>query len=213
MAAEAEGALHGLECRSGNGECRRGIQPSPSWVLSAALGVGLLLTVAGCSRPARDFSAVQAALIEHSGCEWQRTIRVGIPAGLFSVARWGLRFVDIEPEARAALDTMHGVRVAIHQLARGNADRAAMLAAADTALLPRGWDRVVGVLEQKEMVAVYLPARMKAGDLLELCVVVFDGEQLVLVSGRADPEPLVELALRHTAEQRAQWFAHSRTSR
>ncbi|MCZ7637921.1 MAG: DUF4252 domain-containing protein [Verrucomicrobia bacterium] len=156
---------------------------------------------------------MQAALIEHSSCEWQRTIRVGIPAGLFSVARWGLRFVDIEPEARAALDTMHGVRVAIYQRAHGDADRAAMLAAADTALSARGWERIVGVLERKEMVAVYLPGQMKAGDLLELCVVVFDGEQLVLVSGRADPEPLVELALHHTAEQRTHWFAHARTGR
>jgi len=173
----------------------------PGLVLLLACVGGLGLFTA-CSRTATDFSAVQASLVESSGCDWARQIRIGVPSFLFTVARAGLGFVDMDPEARAAIQTMRGLRLAIYERAAGTPDRAQMLQAADRAMSSRGWDRVVGVLDGRQLVAVFAPTGMKAGGNLELCVIVFDGDQLVFVSGRADPEPLVQVALRHVSAER-----------
>jgi hypothetical protein len=38
-----------------------------------------------------------------------------------------------------------------------------MLAAADSAMTARGWERVVGVMDGKDLVAVYLPEMQRDG--------------------------------------------------
>jgi len=165
--------------------------------------VGLLTA---CSRPGTDFSAVRAEVIAQSGCDWARQIHIGVPSCLFTAVRLGISVADVglEPEVKAALQTLGGLRVAVCQRAAGSPDLPAMLKTADGALARRGWDRVVGVLDRQELAAVYAPARTAPDGPLELYVIVWDGEQLVFVSGRARLEPLAEIALRHvTAARRA----------
>ncbi len=172
------------------------------------LGLFLAAGLTACSRSGADFSNMQAAVVQESGCDWARQIRIGVPGVLFSVARAGLSFVDLEPEARAAIQTLRGLRVALYERASGTPDRPAMLAAADRAMKARGWSRVVGVLDRHDMVAVFAPDHLHEADALEVCVVVFDGNELVFVSGRANPAPLAELALRHFAAERDRLLAH-----
>lgn len=171
--------------------------------------LAVLGCVTACSRTGPDFGAVRAEVIERSGCDWARQIHVAVPSFLFTAVRMGTSIADfkLEPEVKAALQTMRGLRVAVCQRAGGSPDLPAMLEAADGALGRRGWEPVVRVLQRREMVAVYAPARLASEGPIELCVVVFDGDQLVLVSGRARLEPLAEIGLKHVAEARAKHLA------
>lgn len=171
------------------------------------LTLALAVVLTACSKTGSDFSSMQSAVVQESGCDWARQIRFGVPGVLFSVARAGLSFVEIEPEARAALQTLRGLRVALYERASGTPDRTAMMVAADRAMQARGWSRVVGVLDRQEMVAVFAPDTLQQTRDLEVCVVVFDGNQLVFASGRANPAPLTELALRHFAAERDRLMA------
>ena len=69
-----------------------------------------------------------------------------------------------------------------------------MLASADSAMTARGWERVVGVIDGRDLVAVYLPKKLSV-HRLKCCVLVFDGKEMVLVSAQGNPEPLVAYAL------------------
>ncbi|MFO1513363.1 MAG: hypothetical protein U1F83_10695, partial [Verrucomicrobiota bacterium] len=66
----------------------------------------------------------------------------------------------------------------------------------------RGWERVVGVLDGEDLVGVYVPGKAISAEQLRCCIVVFDGRQMVLVSARANVEPLLE-CLRNQPDFRA----------
>ena len=86
-----------------------------------------------------------------------------------------------------------------------------MLGAADSAMNRRGWDRVVGVLDGEDMVAVYVSSKTTSCRLLECCVVVFDGEQMVVASARGNLEPLLKLTQnRFNIREAEQHFAQRR---
>lgn len=69
-----------------------------------------------------------------------------------------------------------------------------MLAAADSTMTGCGWERVVGVIDGHNLVAVYLPEKNISAQCLKCCVMVFDGKELVLVSAQGNPEPLLRYA-------------------
>ena len=69
-----------------------------------------------------------------------------------------------------------------------------MLNAADKAMNSRGWERVVGVIDNEQMVAVFLPAKITSANRMKCCVAVLDDRKLIVVSAKADLQPLVELA-------------------
>ena len=75
--------------------------------------LALAMAFTGCSRGARDFRALQDSVVKESGCGWDREFRISVAPCLFGLARAGLSVVDLEPEVRAALETVRGVRIAI----------------------------------------------------------------------------------------------------
>jgi hypothetical protein len=86
--------------------------------------------------------------------------------------------------------------VGVYQLPAGTPPphRAAMLASADSAMTARGWERVVGVIDGRDLVAVYFPKDFSV-HRLKCCVLVIDGKEMVLVSVQGNPEPLLQYAL------------------
>ena len=84
----------------------------------------------------------------------------------------------------------------VYKLRGGHSQRshAAMLSAADKAMAERGWDRVVGVMNPREMVAIYLPAKAHSPRNVKVCLVVMNGKELVVASARSNLEPLMEMA-------------------
>jgi hypothetical protein len=170
-------------------------QPRRGAALTFALLLGLVAAGAGgCSGGLSEAQAVQDALMDGLPGEWQTRIQVSVGPALFGLARAGVALADVEPEARTAIRSVRGCQVSIHQFVGDRADRPAMLAGTDRAMSEHGWERVVGVLDGDELVAVYAPSGELATRRLPLCVMVFDGRELVVVSALGNVEPLAELA-------------------
>jgi hypothetical protein len=130
------------------------------------------------------------------GNQWDRKFQLNIGSWTLGLARAGLGFVQLEPEARAAVGAVREAEVAMYEL-RGEADDlnlAKMLSTADQAMGSREWDRVVGVMSRDNMVAVYVPRSLPSARDLRVCVAVVDGRNMIVVSGRSNLEPLLELA-------------------
>lgn len=165
-------------------------------------GVVLLpvMLVAGLTsyfRLGSDTKALRNALVESSGIPWHEQFEFNLGGFTFGVARIGLSFAHPGREVSAALKTVRGVEVALCQLPSDAVapDRAAMLASADTAMKSRGWSRLVGVLDGQDLVAVYMPDTINSVRQMKCSVLVFDGQQLILASVRANPEPLIQCLL------------------
>jgi len=146
------------------------------------------ITVGGDSRVLRN------TVLKASAAEWSPKIELNIGGGTLGLARLGLTFVDLPKEARAVLSAVRGAEVGVYQLTKGGLDRAGLLNSTDRSMSARGWERVVGVVNPSELVAVYLPSDLRSGRDVRLCVMVLDGEELVVVAARANLEPLLELA-------------------
>lgn len=163
--------------------------------LTFALLLGLVAAGGGgCSGGLSEARAVQDAVVDRLPGEWQTRIQVSVGPALFGLARAGVALADVQPEARMALRSVRGCKVSIHRFVGDRADRPALLAGADQAMSERGWERVVGVLDRDELMAVYAPAGELTTRRLPLCVLVFDGRELVVVSALGNAEPLAELA-------------------
>lgn len=165
-----------------------------SFALPTLTVVAIALGVTSYFRLSSDTQALQNGLMEASGVEWQRQICVNIGGLTFGAVRAGLSFVPLEPEARAAVRAVRGAEVGIYSSSSETnlPDNAAMLAIADRVLSSRGWERVVGVMDEEKLVGVYLPAKTISARRVKTCVMVFDGQRMILVSARANVEQLLE---------------------
>ncbi|HUA67046.1 MAG TPA: hypothetical protein VMA13_00745 [Candidatus Saccharimonadales bacterium] len=167
-------------------------------LLATALLLFLLLGagVAGFFCPGSDFRALRNGLIKSSGVEWRQQIALNASYPVLGAVRAGLSYVKLDPGARAALQSIQTAGVGVYQLPAGTPppDRAAMLAAADSDMTVRGWERVVEVLDGHDLVAVYMLENNVSVHHLKCCVMVFDGKEMVLVSVQGNPEPLLKYA-------------------
>jgi len=130
-----------------------------------------------------------------------RKVELSVGGLTLSLVRAGLSLADLDPVAKAALETMRGASVGVYELGRqeGPLHSGAVLAAADKMMAKHGFDRVVGVASQGEVVGIYVPDAARSGRSLRVCLLVVEGRQLVVVSARANVKPLVELAAHHAA--------------
>lgn len=165
---------------------------------------GLVLTIGlsagGCLRLGSDTAAVRSAVmsaVPDAGA-WDEKIELSLGALSMSLARTITRFTDIPPEGRAALQSARSVEVGVYEFhgAAAASSRPAMLAEATATLEARGWARIVAVVDGKDIVAVFTPEEDEPRSSVKLCVVVFDGHELVVAAARVRPEPLVAMLKR-----------------
>ena len=162
----------------------------------------LTLGLTGCFRVSNDVGALRKSVMTSAGAEWDEKIEIGVGAITLNLARAGLAFVDLPPEARAALHAARGAEVGVYRLrdARKPLNRAALLSAADKAMAGRGWDRIVGVLDQRDLVAIYMPNDVRSVRDVKICLLTLSGEEMVIACARSNLEPLMEIAF-----SRAPW--------
>lgn len=170
------------------------------WGILATPLLLLLLLGAGVASfflPGSDVRALRNGLIKSSGVEWHQQVVVNAGYLTLYAVRVGLAGVRLDPGARAALQSVRAAGVGVYKLVSGapRLNRAAMLAAADSAMTARGWERIVAVLDGDNLVAVYLPKRNVSIHHLKCSVMVFDGKEMVLVSVEGNPQPLLKYAL------------------
>lgn len=157
----------------------------------------LVVFGSGCFRVSRDTAVLRDAVIENSSGSWDEKIEFGVGRLTFAAAQFGSRYVDLPDEARVVLGAASAGEVGVYEChgARTADDRAKMLTEADEKLAKRGWDRLVGVMQDDQLVAVYVPSDVKSLRSMKVCVLVLNGSQLVCASARASIEPLLGLAL------------------
>lgn len=165
--------------------------------------------VTGYFRLSSETRALRNSLLTSSDAAWQPRFAFNVGNLTLSALRAGLSHADIPPEGRAALQSLRGAEVGICQLpaAAESPDRAVMLCAADRAMAARGWDRVVGVMDGRALVAVYLPRNAAPARPLKICAVVFDGREMVVACVRANLTPLLECL----QGQQGRFLPHPRT--
>ena len=161
------------------------------------LPIVIALEVVNCFHLSSDTRALRNSLIKSSGVAWRQRIALHAGGLTLSAVRAGLSFVHLDAGARAALQSVRGAEMGVCQLPSGakQPDRAALLAAADAAMTARGWDRAVGVMDGQDLVAVYLPGKTTSVRWMKCCLMAFDGQEMVVVSARANLEPLLKYAL------------------
>ena len=173
------------------------------WAILALLltpFIAIAVLAAGISsyfRLSSDTNALRDGVIRSSGVEWRKQIALNVGGLTFGAARAGFSFVRLPEEARVALAAVRGVEFGVYRVPTGvkSPDRATMLNAAERSMTARGWERLVRVMEGGDLVTIYVPKSTGSGQVLKCCVLVFDGDQMVIVSGKADLESLIQCGL------------------
>lgn len=107
-----------------------------------------------------------------------------------TVLRFAARFMDDEPETQALLRSLDGVRIRIYEVDEdGDTDRIARnFERMGGKLLDDGWDPVVLVREEDELVQMYV--KSSAGGIRGLTIVTVDDEEVVVVNVMGDIDPV-----------------------
>jgi hypothetical protein len=134
--------------------------------------------------------------------EWRKQFAVNVGYLTVGLARFGVSFFHVPPEATAALAAIDGGEVGVYQVKEldSRPDFAGILRIADKSMQRRGWERIVGVVDGKQFVAVYAPTAIH-GKKLSCCIAVLDEQNLVVVSARGNISPLLQLAQGHLHEK------------
>jgi hypothetical protein len=180
-------------------QCDRTSQNQLSKVGGIFLAALFCLGLTGCFRASSDTQALRDSLIKSANAEWDKTVEFGVGGLTLGLVRAGLSFVDLDPEARAALHAAQGADVGVYKRhdTGKQLDHPAMLLAADRAMTGRGWDRMIAVVNPRELVAVYVPDEVVSTGDVKVCFVVVSGSDMVVASARSNLEPLLELAFSH----------------
>ncbi len=174
----------------------------PAFVIVPAL-VGVfgacVIGITGYFRLSPETTALGQIMREAAPGKWNTKIAVHVGWFTTALVRAGSHCFELEPEPRAALDTLRSAEVGVYELEQpeAEADRAAVLARADKAMARRGWDRLVGVCHSRDLVAVYIPHRGLKPTRVKCCVLVFSDRNLVVASAKINAEPLLALATKN----------------
>ncbi len=162
----------------------------------------LILAVVGITgyfRLSSPAAALRSSVMSAVPGPWDKTVALRVGWFTTGLIRTGSRFFDMPPEARAALDALHGGEVGVYKLRQDpvRTDLNTLFSTADEAMKRAGWDRVVGVAQDQQYVAVYFPQRKLSLRSVKCCVVVFQGRDLVVASASGNLEPLLKIAETH----------------
>jgi len=107
-----------------------------------------------------------------------------------TVLRFAARFMVDEPETQALLRSLDGVRIRIYEVDEdADTDRIAKnFERMGGKLLDDGWDPVMLVREEDELVQMYV--KSSAGGIRGLTIVTADDEEVVVVNVMGDIDPV-----------------------
>ena len=178
------------------------------------VGVGLVvllvyrtITVGG------DIRAVRGVLLKDLGVKCASKVEISAQPWVVALTRLGLGFAPLEPEARLAMKSIRSAEVGVYRLAANlnDRERCELFRQVATRMADRHWDRTVTVIGRDEMVMVFSPDEKENSSNIDAFVFVLNGRDLVLVSGRGNLDPIVELARTKMGESMpAQLAAHWR---
>lgn len=145
-----------------------------------------------------DLRSARNAVLRDAHLRFTHRIEATARPWLVSAARFGLGFAPLDPDARLAIQSIRGAEVGVYELtARPNEpDRRDLFKSLNVRMEERGWTRTVAVYDRDDMVMVYTPAKELSASKVEAFVIVLNDRQLVMVSGKGNLEPIVDLVNR-----------------
>ena len=170
-------------------------------ILSAMMAAGLLIATTGCFRVSSDTQALRDVALKLQTAEAEEKIEMGVGFFTVGLAKLGARFVELPPEVRGILGSVDGVECSVYELRGGESNFAEVLSKADESMEKRGLDRVVGVLEREQLIAVYVPRKMKSHRDMSISVMVLTKRELICASARGDLDSVMQLAITKAQEQ------------
>jgi hypothetical protein len=143
-------------------------------------------------------TALRGAVMESMPGRWHKHFAINVGGVTLALARFGASFTHLPTDAKAALQIVDHGDVGIYELEdrTSSPDYALILKSADKSMQRRGWERIVGVVEGGEFVAVYAPSNQRGKDIT-CCVAVLDDRNLVIVSARGKSVPMLDFAKKH----------------
>jgi hypothetical protein len=168
-------------------------------VFALVMATGVLAVVLSF-RMSDDSRALRQTVFAAAPGQWDRQFELGVGRIPVALARAGaLRFIpDLDPIARAGIRSLERGDVGVYRRVTGPSSMGlsdGTLGKARETMARRGWEPLVMVQDGDQSVAVFLPSGTSHADRLDVCVLVVDHEQLVLVSGSIQTAPLFEVLL------------------
>ncbi len=167
------------------------------WILGLTLAPFVVLgtMVASAFRLDSDAAALRRQLMDAAGGRWDTKIQFTVPAGGLGLARAAACFIhDLPPEARDGLAAVRSASVGVYSSHGADARFSGQLVAdTDRMMVDRGWTRVVGVIDGRNTVLIYLPAGDGNARPDRICLAVGDGHELVVVAARVNGRALTRL--------------------
>jgi hypothetical protein len=156
-----------------------------------------VMGVTSCLRLGSDATALRNSVIKIAPAKARVVVNVGLLTT--GVGRLVAGLFPIPPEAQMAMRSIRAAEVGVYRLEQRieDLDRARVLSKAEDAMRKRGWDRIVGVSHDRELVAVFMPQKVCASNM-RCCVLVVRDEDLVVVSARGKIEEVLKLAREKT---------------
>jgi hypothetical protein len=171
-----------------------------SVVTRAALGLLIMVTFTGCFRVSSETRALRDAALDGGLERTDEKIELGLGMFTFGAARMVCKFVDLPVEARAILGSVKGAECSVFEFKNRTGNLATILSTADNAMEKRGRERVVGVLKDDNLVAVYVPEKAGSGSNISFSVLVIADGKLICASARGDVRDVLNLAMAKAGE-------------
>jgi hypothetical protein len=180
------------------------------WV---TLGAGLCLTpfallgIAAVSYLTldRDVRTLRHHVMAATDADWCTKAQVSVGRVTLGMVGQALRFVDHKDveDARLALRSVKHASVGVYERSSDRQEWSSeeLFVKTDRAMQKRGWTRLVGVVDKREAVLVYVQDDVDEGEPITLCIAVASGRELVVVSTSVDPDALGDLVARHAGDQ------------
>jgi hypothetical protein len=161
------------------------------------LGLTFIIALILSFRMGGEARLLRRAVFAAAPGEWERQIEIGVGRLPVLLGQTALGFLDLDPRVRAGLEAFRCADVGVYKRRPEmlQADEGVILTRVYKAMHRRGWAPLVTIREDDEAVAVFLPENPGAPSRLRICVLVLNAEDMVLVSGQANLEPLIQLAI------------------
>lgn len=173
-----------------------------TFLLLAAVLTGCGKPVVSGPSPIATLDLLRPVVAETESGRWVEKVEVAVKGRFFPVVGLGMRLTSVDP--RIARLVRGASEVAVRVYERRPAPLAVkpgglptgrlLLDTVSERLVGLEWERVVGVMDGDQTVAVFLPAGWDGLGDVTCCVLVRGARELVMVSARMDPRPLIELA-------------------
>jgi len=157
-----------------------------------AIPAMLAYGVASYFRLSGDTAALRDSVLASQAGRCSQRLAVNIGWATVGLARAGLSFCNLPPEARQALRSVRGGDVALCRLS-GPLDKTGLIATADRMMAERKMQRVVGVSTGEDLVAVYMPSGKMSPRNVRCNVLVVHQEEAILVGARGNLAPIIDL--------------------